>query len=99
MSITIVILPIFIFLGCSERVKYIKKECPKLVIFARDKNVSLYSKKLKLSLQRHDKQFFLIKEEDLKMLSEWVQQLKFRVKNDDEVFELYEREIKEANSL
>ena len=99
MSITILILPIFTFLGCSERVRYIKKECPKLVTFARDKNETLYSKKMKLSLQRYDKQFFLIEEEDLKMLSKWVQHLKIYAKDNDEVIDLYEKEIAEANSL
>ena len=95
----IVTLLTFSFLGCSEKIKYIKKECPTLVTFARDKNVTLYSKKLKLSLQRYDKQFFLIKEEDVKMLSNGYQELKIYAKDGDEVIDLYEKEIAEANSL
>ena len=86
-------------MGCSEKIRYIKKECPKLVTFARDKNTTIYTKKLKLSLSRYDIDNFLIQEKDIKMLSKWFQQLKFRVKDDDKVLELYEKEIAETNSL
>lgn len=68
-----------------------------MVTFERDHNKSIYEKKLKLSLQRYDVEFFLIKEKDIKMLSKWFQMLKFRVRDDDEVLELYEGMIKEYN--
>ena len=86
-------------MGCSEKIRYIKKECPTLVTFARDKNTTIYTEKLKLSLSRYDIDNFLIQEKDIKMLSKWFQQLKFRVKDDDKVLELYEKEIAETNSL
>ena len=81
---------IFSFSGCSEKIKYIKSTCPKFVTFERDHNKSIYKKKLKLSLQRYDAEYFLIKEKDIKMLSKWFQMLKFRVRDDDEVLRLYE---------
>jgi hypothetical protein len=68
-----------------------------MVTFQRDHNKSIYEKKLKLSLQRYDVEFFLIKEQDIKMLSKWFQMLKFRVRDDDEVLELYEQMTDEYN--
>ena len=40
----------FIFLGCSQTVKYVKKTCPKLVTFERDHNRTLLDEKIKLSV-------------------------------------------------
>ncbi|HIP51024.1 MAG TPA: hypothetical protein EYG94_02955 [Campylobacterales bacterium] len=92
------ILLIFSFSGCSPKIKYIKSTCPKLVTFERDHNKSIYEKKLKLSLQRYDVEFFLIKEKDIKMLSKWFQMLKFRVRDDDEVLGFYEEIVEEYNN-
>lgn len=51
MAIITLYLPlIFTILGCSEKVRYIKTPCPKLVTFARDHNVSMFHEKLKLSV-------------------------------------------------
>jgi hypothetical protein len=68
-----------------------------MVTFERDNNKSIYEKKLKLSLARYDVEYFLIKEKDIKMLSKWFQMLKFRVRDDDEVLELYEQMVQEYN--
>ena len=73
----------FSFFGCHQKNKYIKPACPKLLSFERDYNKSIYEKELKLSLERYDVDFLLIKEVDIEMLSEWVQMLKFRVRDDD----------------
>jgi len=127
MSLTIVLT--LSFLGCSPQTKYIKSKCPKAVTFERDHNVSIFNKKIKLSVPKVDdnltihlidesfvkktlsknnpKRYSFLKQGVwgfvnlalLRDLSVFMQELKLRGKEDVVVIELYEKMVKEYNSI
>lgn len=82
--------------GCGQKTVYLKTPKPKLPIFNRDKNISIFKKEINLHLKR-DGEDVLIKLEDLKELSLWIKKMKSRGLQNDKVLKLYEEMIEEFN--
>jgi hypothetical protein len=83
--------------GCEAKTVYIKSPKPRLPVFYRDKNLSIFKKEINLKLEREGKESVLIKIEELKELSVWIKKMKKRGLQDDIILKLYEEMIEEFN--